>query len=76
MRETARARPTLICRRGKEYEGDMEGEVLGAKGVEMDLLHKRLGHTSLSVMDRLVREQMVWGLEEGIKGDMGMCKGC
>ena len=43
---TARARPTLICRRGKEYEGDMEGEFLGAKGVEMDLLHRRLGHTS------------------------------
>ena len=76
MRETARARPTLICRRGKEYEGDMEGEVLGAKGVEMDLLHRRLGHTSQSVMERLVREQMVRGLEEGIKGAMGMCKGC
>ena len=42
----------------------------------MELLHKRLGHTSQSVIDRLVREQMVRGLEEGVKGEFGMCRGC
>ena len=52
----------------------MEGEVLGGKGVQMDLLHRRLGHTSQSVMERLVREQIVRGLEEGVKGEFGMCR--
>ena len=33
MRETAKARPTLICTRMEECEYEMEGEALGAKGV-------------------------------------------
>ena len=81
MRETAKARPTLICERLKETdenEGgvEAEAEVLGGKGIQMELLHRRLGHTSQSVIDRLVREQMVRGLEEGVKGEFGMCRGC
>ena len=81
MKETVRARPTLICERLKESDenkgGDeSEAEVLGGKGIQMELLHKRLGHTSQSVIDRLVREQMVRGLEEGVKGEFGMCRGC
>ena len=81
MKETTRARPTLICERFKEAEenegGDeAEAEVLGGKGIQMELLHRRLGHTSQSVIDRLVREQMVRGLEEGVKGEFGMCRGC
>ena len=79
MRETTKARPTLICTRLYEahsHESDMEGEVLGGKGVRMELLHKRLGHTSQSVIERLVREQMVRGLGEGVKGEFGMCRGC
>ena len=62
MRETAKARPTLICSRAEGYDGVMEGEALGAKGVQMDLLHRRLGHTSQSVIERLVRDQLVRGL--------------
>ena len=46
MKETAKARPTLICTRVKEAQEEMEGDILGAKGVQMELLHKRLGHTS------------------------------
>ena len=45
MRETKKARPTLICSRLQEAdvkENVMEGEVLGGKGVQMDLLHRRL----------------------------------
>ena len=42
----------------------------------MELLHKRLGHTSQSVMERLVKDQLVRGLEEGVVGDLGMCRGC
>ena len=72
MKETVRTRPTLICERLKEGEenkgGDeVEAEVLGGKGIQRELLHKRLGHTSQSVIDRLVREQMVRGLEGGAK---------
>ena len=42
----------------------------------MELLHRRLGHTSQWGMERLVREQLVRGLEAGIQGDLEMCKGC
>ena len=80
VRETGKARPTLVCTRLHEAEthggGGMEGEVLRGKGVQMDLLHKRLGHTSQSGIERLVWEQMVRGLEEGVKGEFGMCRGC
>ena len=46
MKETTRARPTLICERFKEVEenegGDeAEAKVLGGKGIQMELLHKR-----------------------------------
>ena len=54
----------------------MKGEVLGGKGVQMDVLQKRLGQTSQSGIKRLVLEQMVKGLEEGIGGDFGMCRRC
>ena len=77
MKETRRARPTLICTRMKGVEDCVvEAEVLGAKGISMELLHKRLGHTSLSVMQRLVKGQMVRGLEEGAVGEYQMCRGC
>ena len=75
MQESLKARPTLVCK-GLNDGGGMEGEVLGGKGISMELLHKRLGHTSQGGMERLVREQMVRGLEEGMKGDFGMCRGC
>ena len=75
MRESLKARPTLVCKGLNEHE-EIEGEVLGGKGISMELLHKRLQHTSQGGMERLVREQLVRGLEEGIKGDFGMCRGC
>ena len=53
----------------------MEGEVFGGKGVQMGLLHRRLGHTSQSVIERLLHEHMVRGLEGGVKGEFGMCRG-
>lgn len=41
MEENAKARPTLVCERHRgEEEGCMEGEVLGAKGVQMELSHR------------------------------------
>ena len=77
MKETKRARPTLICSRLKEVEeGETEAEVLGAKGIQMELLHRRLGHTLQSVIQRLVRDQMVRGLEEGAVREYKMCRGC
>ena len=53
----------------------MEGEVFGGKEIQLELLHKRLVHTSHTVIERPVREQMVRGLEEGVMGDFGMCQG-
>ena len=77
MKETRRAHPTLICTRMKGVEDCVMGaEVLGTKGISMELLHKRLGHTSLSFMQRLVKCQMVRGLEEGAVGEYKMCRGC
>ena len=50
MRESLKAKPTLICEALNGLE-EMEGEVLGGKGISMDLLHRRLGHTSQGGMD-------------------------
>ena len=73
--ENEKARPTLVCEKHHGAE-QMEGEILGGKGITMGLLHRRLGHTSQGGMERLVREQLVRGLEAGIQGDLEMCKGC
>ena len=45
MQESLKARPALVCK-GLNDGREMEGEVLGGKGISMELLHKRLGHTS------------------------------
>ena len=75
IKENEKARPTLVCE--KHYRAaQLEGEVLGGKGITMELLHRRLGHTFQGGLDRLVREQLVRGLEAGIQGDLEMCKGC
>ena len=77
MQESTKARPTLVCEVAKHVEVEgVEGEALGAKGINMELLHKRLGHTSRGGMERIVREQLVRGLEDGLQGDLGMCRGC
>ena len=75
MRASVKARPTLVCE-GVNKDEEMEGEALGGKDISMELLHKRLGHTSQRGMERLVREQLVRGLEEEMKGELGMCRGC
>ena len=74
MVENGKARPTLVY---EKYNGPAEeGEILGGKGITMELLHKRLGHTSQGGLERLVREQLVRGLEAGMQGELEMCKGC
>ena len=72
--ENEKARPTLVCDKHHRAER-MEGEILGGKGITMELLHRRLGHTSPGGMERLVREQLVRGLEAGIQRDLEMCEG-
>lgn len=42
----------------------------------MELFHKRLGKTAQGGMERLVREQLVRGQEEEMKGNFSMCHGC
>ena len=71
--ENEKARPTLIC---EKYHGaaHLEGEVLGGKGITMELLQRRLGHISQGGLERLVREQLVRGLEAGIQGDLGCAR--
>ena len=60
MKESLKGKPNLIWERVKEGKRvDMDAEVLGAKGIHMELLHKRLGHTSQTRMERLVCGQMV-----------------
>ena len=45
MQESFGARPTLICERLKRRV-QSGAKVFGGKGVQMELLHRRLGHTS------------------------------
>ena len=77
MKETVRARPSLICERIKyanenEGGGEVEAEVLGGKGIQIELLHRRLGHTSQSVIDRLVGQYTIGCLYGHLWG-MGAC---
>ena len=44
--------------------------------VDIGLLHRRLGHMGKSAMTRLGREEMVRGLEGGMAGELGVCRGC
>jgi len=50
-------------------------EVLVA-AVELELLHRRLGHMGKTAMTRLGKEGLVRGLEGGVVGEMGVCRGC
>lgn len=78
MEESRTARPTLVCEKlVKEGAADIvDGEVLGAKGIQIDMLHRRMGHTYKSGLERLVREQLMRGVEDGMKGDLGVCYAC
>ena len=42
----------------------------------MELLYNRLGHTSKGGMERLGHDETVRGLKDGIKVDLGICRGC
>ena len=76
MRESARGRPTPIGEVMRKEGDEQKGrEVLGAKGISMEILHKRLGHTAKSGLERLIRKRMVRGLVEEVKGDLGVCRG-
>ena len=55
-------------------EGDREEVQIAA--VDIGLLHRRLGHMGKSAMTRLGREEMVRGLEDGMAGELGVCRGC
>ena len=60
MQESFGARPTLICER---LEGRVQSgaEVFGGKGVQMELLHRRLGHTCKRGLERLVKDGLGMG---------------
>ena len=44
--------------------------------VDMELLHRRLGHMGKTAMARLEKGDLVRGLEGGVVGEMGVCRGC
>ena len=44
--------------------------------VDMELLHRRLGHMEKTAMIRLGKEDLVRGHEGGVIGEMGVCRGC
>ena len=52
-----------------------EEEVLTA-AVDIELLHRRLGHMGKTAMARLVKEDLVHGMEGGADGELGICRGC
>ena len=54
---------------------EVEEEVQVA-AVEIGLLHRRLGHMGKSAMIRLMKEELVRGLEGGVAGKLGVCRGC
>ena len=43
--------------------------------VDMELLHRRLGHMGKTAMIRLGKEELVRGREGGVIGEMGVCCG-
>ena len=44
--------------------------------VDIELLHRRLGHMGKTAMARLVKEDLVRGMEGGADGELGICRGC
>ena len=52
-----------------------EEEVLTA-ALDIELLHRRLGHMGKTAMARLVKEDLVRGMEGGADGELGICRGC
>ena len=44
--------------------------------IQLDLLHRRTGHAALSTLHQLTRGGLVRGLEGGITGKLGTCRGC
>ena len=44
--------------------------------MDIELLHRRLGHMGKTAMARLVKEDLVRGIEGGADGELGICRGC
>ena len=55
-------------------EEEKEEALVGA--IDVKVLHKRVGHLGKVGMERLAREGLVKGLEDGLDREMEMCKGC
>ena len=53
-----------------------ENEEVLTAAVDIDLLHRRLGHMGKTAMARLVKEDLVRGMEGGAGGELGICRGC
>ena len=54
----------------------VSGESTGLVALEVGLLHRRLGHTPVATIRRMASTGVVRGLEGGLRGEMGMCRGC
>ena len=52
----------------------LEEEALST--ITIDLLHRRTGHAAITTLHRLTGGDMVRGLEGGVTGDLGVCRGC
>ena len=44
--------------------------------VDIELLHRRLGHMRKTATSRLGKEELVRALEGGVVGELGVCRGC
>ena len=92
MHETDWGRPVLILREAEEEAEEIEGgeelavELLNEEvaqkpkradvSVDINRLHLRLGHLSLSAMQRMAREGLVDGIDGPLVGKLDSCDGC
>ena len=56
-----------------EGEGDGDEAFVAAHA---ELLHCRMGHVGKVALDRLIRKDLVRGLEGGVFEEVGVCRGC
>ena len=62
--------PPMLLPINEEEEEALTG------AVDTELPHRRLGHMEKTAMARLLKEDLVRGMEGGADGELRMCRGC
>ena len=74
IRESSSRRHTLICTQVRHHRPS-EGEAVVAV-VDVNVLHRRLGHANEKVLRELGKANLVRGLEGSVSGTLANCEGC